>query len=286
MQAKKPYKRTMQDIHGGKKSPIPTFGLGTFRLKGDVVVQSILDGLEVGYRHIDTAQIYGNEADVGRAISRAGVPRKELFVTTKIWTANLARTALVPSLKKSLEDLRLRHVDLTLIHWPSPRDTVPLGETLGALLEAREQGLTKRIGISNFPIRLVERALEVVDPDILATNQVEVHPFLQNTALRDYSARKGIAITAYMPLAYGKVMADPVLRAIAQKHGVTPAQISIAWLLKLGMSVIPSSTKKANLAANLEAEKITLDGDDMGQIAALDRGERLTNPEFSPVWDL
>ena len=264
---------------------IPSMGLGTFRLQGEVVRQSVLDGLEVGYRHIDTAQIYENEADVGEAIAQSGIARGELFVTTKIWLENLGRNELGPSLKASLDRLGMDHVDLTLIHWPSPDAAVPLGETLDALVQAKEAGMTKSIGISNFPIRLVEETLKLIDPKLVATNQIEVHPFLQNGKLRAFSAQKGMHVTAYLPLAYGKVMTDPVLQSIAAKHGVTPAHVSIAWLLKLGMAVIPSSTKKAHLKANLDARSLVLDAEDMVRIATVDRGERLVSPDFAPAWD-
>ena len=138
-------------------SPIPAFGLGTFRLKGQVVIDSVKTGLELGYRTIDTAQIYGNEAEVGQAIAESGVARGELFVTTKIWTDNYAKDKLVPSLKESLAKLRTDHVDLTLIHWPSPGNAVPVAEFMGALAEAKAQGLTKRIGVSNFNIALMKK---------------------------------------------------------------------------------------------------------------------------------
>ncbi|WP_394834690.1 2,5-didehydrogluconate reductase DkgB [Pendulispora rubella] len=264
---------------------IPSMGLGTFRLQGEVVRQSVRDGLEVGYRHIDTAQIYENEADVGQAIAESGVSRSELFVTTKIWLENLGKEKLVPSLKASLDRLRTDHVDLTLIHWPSSDGKVPLAETLDALVQAKEAGLTKLIGISNFPIQLVEDTLKILDRSLVATNQIEVHPFLQNGKLRAFSAQKGIHVTAYLPLAYGKVMSDPVLQSIAAKHGVTPAHVSIAWLRQLGMAVIPSSTKKAHLKANLDAQKLVLDAGDMARIATIDRGERLVSPDFAPAWD-
>ncbi|WP_394845275.1 2,5-didehydrogluconate reductase DkgB [Pendulispora brunnea] len=264
---------------------IPSMGLGTFRLQGEVVRQSVLDGLEVGYRHIDTAQIYENEADVGQAIAQSGIARGELFVTTKIWLENLGKDKLIPSLEASLDRLRMAQVDLTLIHWPSTDGKVPLAESLEALAQAKDAGLTKLIGISNFPIQLVDETLKVLDRGQVATNQVEVHPFLQNAELRAFSAKKGIHVTAYQPLAYGKVMSDPVLQSIAAKHGVTPAHVSIAWLLRLGMAVIPASTKKAHLKANLEAQKLVLDADDMARIATIDRGERLVSPDFAPAWD-
>jgi len=264
---------------------MPQLGLGTFRLKDQQVIDSVTMGLELGYRHIDTAQIYGNEAEVGQAIADSGVPRDELFVTTKIWTENLGRDALRASLETSLEKLKLDRVDLTLIHWPSPNDAVPLSESLQALAQTQAGGLTTAIGVSNFTIAHLKQAIDVVGAEMIATNQIEVHPFLQNRKVTAFMAEHGIAVTAYMPLAYGKVMDDPVLRDIAASHDVSPAQIALAWLMQQGYAVIPSSTKRANLQSNLAARRVTLTDAEMAAIGGLDRGERLANPGFAPQWD-
>ncbi|MFJ1301833.1 2,5-didehydrogluconate reductase DkgB [Pseudomonadota bacterium AL_CKDN230030165-1A_HGKHYDSX7] len=265
---------------------IPAIGLGTFRLQGQPVIDSVRNALEVGYRAIDTAQIYGNEADIGQALADAGIARGELTLTTKIWTDNLAGDKLIPSLKDSLARLRTDHVDLTLIHWPSPGAAVPLAETLQALAEARQQGLTRAIGISNFTIALSRQARELAGADQIVTNQVEISPYLQNRKLADYARDAGLHLTSYMTLAYGKVLADPVLVDIARKHDATPAQVALAWALALGYAVIPSSTKRENLASNLKAIDLRLDADDMARIATLDRGERQANPEgLAPAWD-
>ncbi len=265
---------------------IPEIGLGTFRLQGQVVIDSVTTGLDVGYRHIDTAQIYGNEADVGQAIAASAVPRGELFVTTKIWIENLQRDKLIPSLKDSLHKLRLEQLDLTLIHWPSPQDAIPVAETMAALAQAKAQGLTRAIGVSNFTNAQLRQAIDTVGASEIATQQVEIHPFLQNRKVVEFARSQGIHITAYMPLAYGKVMADPVIAAIAAKHGVTPAQVALSWSLQQGFAVIPSSTKRANLEANLHFQRITLSPDEMAQMATLERGERLANPDgLAPRWD-
>ncbi|NUU03987.1 2,5-didehydrogluconate reductase DkgB [Herbaspirillum robiniae] len=264
---------------------IPPFGLGTFRLNDQQVINSVTTGLELGYLHIDTAQIYGNEAEVGQAIADSGVARSDLFVTTKVWTENLSRDKLIPSLKESLKKLRMEQVDLALIHWPSPNDELPVAEYMQALAEAKQQGLARLIGISNFTIGHMQQAIGAVGTAEIATNQVEIHPFLQNRKVVEFAQANGIHLTAYMPLAYGKVMQDATLLEIAGKHGVTAAQVALAWSLQQGFAVIPSSTKRANLAANLEAVKITLSEAEMQAIAKLERGERLANPEFSPAWD-
>lgn len=264
---------------------MPRLGLGTFRLQGQQAIDSVRNGLELGYRHIDTAQIYGNEAEVGSALAAAGVPRGEVFVTTKIWLENLGGEVLVPSLKESLRKLRLEQVDLTLIHWPSPGNAVPVAESMGALLAAREAGLTGAIGISNFPVALMREAIDAVGAANIATNQVELHPYLQNRNVAACARETGIHVTAYMPLAYGKVMDDKLIGAIAARLGATPAQVTLAWLLAKGYAVIPSSTKRANLASNLAASELRLAPQDIAAIDALDRGERLVSPEFAPAWE-
>ncbi len=265
---------------------VPAFGLGTFRLKDQVVIDSVTNGLEVGYRVIDTAQIYGNEAEVGHAIAASNVPREELFITTKIWTDNFAADKLIPSLKESLAKLQTDHVDLTLIHWPSPQGKVSVREFMTALLEARQQGLTKQIGISNFTVALMQEAIDVVGAQNIATNQIELHPYLQNRKVAEFAKEHGIQITSYMTLAYGEVLKDPIIEQIAKRHDATPAQVTLAWAMQLGYAVIPSSTKRANLEGNLKACDLTLSDEDMAQIAALDRGQRLTSPaSLAPQWD-
>jgi len=265
---------------------IPAFGLGTFRLKGQTVIDSVRNALDVGYRAIDTAQIYENETEVGQAIAESGVARDELFLTTKIWIANFHHDALLESLRESLRKLRTDHVELTLIHWPSPKDAVPMAEYLGALAEAKSQGLTRQIGISNFTVAQTRQAIEILGAGAIATNQIEVHPYLQNRALIAFLKDQGIHVTAYMSLAYGEVLKDPVIQAIAERHQATSAQVALAWALQQGFAVIPSSTKRDNLAGNLLAADLRLSDEDMAQIATLDRGHRLANPEaIAPAWD-
>ena len=267
-------------------SSIPAFGLGTFRLKDQVVVDSVRNALDLGYRTIDTAQIYGNEAEVGHAIAESGVPRSALFLTTKVWTENLAADKLIPSLKDSLAKLRTEQVDLALIHWPSPGGAVPMAEFMGALAEAKAQGLARQIGVSNFTVALMQEAIAAVGAGAIATNQVELHPYLQNRSVAGFAKSQGIPITSYMTLAYGKVLNDPVIEAIARAHGATTAQVALAWALQLGYAVIPSSTRRENLASNLKAQQLRLSDTEMAQIAALERGGRLVDPEgLAPSWD-
>ena len=265
---------------------IPSFGVGTFRLTGQAAVDSVRNALDLGYRAIDTAQIYGNEADVGQAIDESGVKRDALFVTTKIWTANYAADKLVPSLRESLDKLRTDYVDLTLIHWPAPGNGVSLSEFMAALAEAKARGLTRQIGVSNFNIALTQQAIDVVGKGEIATNQIELSPYLQSRKLTAFLKEQGIAVTSYMTLAYGKVLKDPVLARIAGKHDATVAQVALAWALQLGYAVIPSSTKRENLASNLLARDLKLDADDMAAIAALERNGREVSPAgLAPEWD-
>ncbi|NML59799.1 2,5-didehydrogluconate reductase DkgB [Massilia sp. RP-1-19] len=265
---------------------IPLFGAGTFRLQGQAVIDSVRNALEVGYRAIDTAQIYANEAEIGQAIASAGVPREQLFITTKIWVANYAKDKLIPSLKESLAKLRIDYLDLTLIHWPAPGNGVSVEEFMTALAEAKQQGLTRQIGISNFNIENVAQAIAVLGKDLIATNQIELSPYLQNRKLVAFLKEQGIHVTSYMTLAYGKVLQDPVIVALARRHDATPAQVALAWALQLGYSVIPSSTRRENLASNLLAQQLRLGEDDMAQIAALERNGREVSPAgLAPAWD-
>lgn len=265
---------------------IPALGLGTFRLKDQVVIDSVSTALELGYRAIDTAQIYGNEAEVGQAVAASGVPRGELYLTTKIWTENLSRERLIPSLEESLDKLKTDYVDLCLIHWPSPGGAVPVAEYMAALAEAKARGLAREIGVSNFTLALMQQAIDAVGAGEIATNQVELHPYLQNRKVAGFAERHGIRITSYMTLGYGKVLGDAVIGEIAQRHGATPAQVVLAWTMQLGYAVIPSSTQRANLASNLAARELRLSDADMAAIAALERNERITSPaSLAPAWD-
>lgn len=265
---------------------VPQFGVGTFRLSGQTVIDSIKNALSVGYRAIDTAQIYGNEAEVGQAIAESKIVREELFLTTKIWVDHYAPDKLIPSLKESLSKLRTDAVDLTLIHWPAPQMGFNISELMQTLLEAKTQGLTQHIGISNFNIALTQQAIDSIGAEHVATNQIELSPYLQNAKLAEFLKAQNIDVTSYMTLAYGKVLNDPVLNDIAQHHQASAAQIALAWALQKGYSVIPSSTKIAHLKANLRAQDIQLSDEEMQAIASLERNGREVNPEkLAPEWD-
>jgi len=263
---------------------VPSFGVGTFRLEGDVVKSSVLNALDVGYRVIDTAQIYNNEATIGEALTQSKLPREELFITTKIWVDNMSKEALIPSLKESLEKLNTDYVDLTLIHWPGTHENV--SEYMQVLLEAKSLGLTKEIGVSNFNIELLEKAFDAVGKEHIVTNQIELSPYLQNRKLVSFMEENGVQVTSYMTLAYGEALKEPLIIDIAHKYQATPAQVVLAWALAKEYAVIPSSTKRENLVSNLEAKNIQLSREDMDFIDGLERNGRQVSPDgLAPEWD-
>ena len=264
---------------------IPLLGLGTYGRTGDVGAAAMLKAIEIGYRHLDTAQSYDTERQVGIAVKRSGVPRSELFVTTKVADTALDKASFMPSVERSLETLGLDQVDLLLIHWPSQNDTVPFEDYLLALAEAKARGHARLIGVSNFPIALLEKSWALLGQGSLATNQVEIHPYLQSPRLRDFARSQEFTLTAYQPLAKGEVSQDALLKAIGERHGVTAAAVSLAFLMGEGHIVIPASGSEANLRANFAALQVKLTADEMAQIRKLDRGYRRINPAKSPRWD-
>jgi 2,5-diketo-D-gluconate reductase B len=264
---------------------MPRLGLGTWLRHDEDGYRAILAGIELGYRHIDTAQTYGTETHVGRALRASGLRRDELFITTKVGDVNLATRDFLPSVEQSLARIGVDAVDLLLIHWPSPKDAVRFESYINDLAEAKARGMTRSIGVSNFPCALVARATALLGPGQIATNQVEIHPYFQNHPVRACCAKQGIDVTAYMPLAGGRVMTDPVMARIAAKHGESAATVTLAWLLARGMAAIPASGRRDHMAANLRALDLRLDEDDLVAIDACDRSERLIDPAKSPAWD-
>lgn len=264
---------------------IPALGMGTFRLKDDDAYNAVRLALDAGYRHIDTAQIYGNEAQVGKAIADSGIARSDIFLTTKVWLDNLGADKFIPSMNDSLQALQTEYVDLLLIHWPTQTGGVPMSEYLAELNKTKTQGLARKIGVSNFTVAQLQEAINILGVDNIATNQIEVHPYLQNTTLRRFMKQQGIQPTAYMPLAVGKVLKDSVLQDISNRTGHPIPQLVLRWILDQGMATIPMSTKKHNLESNLAAQHIRLSPDDAALIEGLDCGERIANPGFAPVWD-
>ncbi|MBT0587003.1 2,5-didehydrogluconate reductase DkgB [Alteromonas oceanisediminis] len=263
---------------------LPSPGFGTFRLKGDTVKHALTHALNAGFNHVDTAQIYENEQDVGEAISEHTRKRGDIFITTKVWFDNFEKSAFIPSVEESLTKLKTDYVDLLLIHWPSPDGKVPMSEYLPELVSCMHKGLTRGIGVSNFTPELLEQAFSVIGEDTISVNQIEVHPLFQNRDTVNYCQRKGIAVVGYMPVANGKVMENDVLKAIAKEHQTTPASIAIAWQHQLGVVPIPSSTNEEHIQANLDAIKIRLTPEQMSKIEKIDTGKRLIDPDFAPDW--
>jgi 2,5-diketo-D-gluconate reductase B len=266
-----------------KAAKIPAIGLGTWELRGRTCARLVEQALRLGYRHIDTAQVYENEREVGEALRASGVSRNEVFVTTKVWTSHFAPHDLERSTKESLNRLRLTEVDLLLLHWPNPR--VPLAETLGALAHVHKLGMTRHIGVSNFTVALMEEAIEKC-PAPLVCNQVEYHPYLDQTKVREACARHDLVLVAYSPIAKGRVRKDEVLARIGRAHGKSAAQVCLRWLVQQQVSAIPRTSRLERLSENIEVFDFALSEAEMAEISALGRSDgRLTDFGFSPKWD-
>ena len=262
---------------------VPALGLGTYQLTGPKGEAAIRGALDLGYRHLDTAIRYGNESEVGRAIQASGVPRDELFVTTKIWPDDLRPQDVRARTAESLDRLGLDRVDLLLVHWPA-RD-IPLGETLAAFAAERAAGRTRLIGVANFTLPLLEEALEVHKADLFC-NQVEYHPFLSQARLLDRMARAGMLLVAYLPIARGAVSDVPLLRRIGARHGKTPAQVTLRWLVQQDrVAAIPRSSQASRQAENLDVFDFALDEGEMAAIHGLAEGRRYCDYDFAPDWD-
>ena len=262
---------------------MPRLGLGTFRLKGAECAEAVSRALGLGYRHIDTAEMYDNEAAVGEGMRESGVARGEVHLTTKAWHDHLAPAAIRDALSASLDRLGTDYVDLYLIHWPSP--AMDLGATLEALQRLREEGRTRAIGVANFPVALLRQAVEELRAPI-ACNQVEYHVGLDQAKLLGYARSVGVPLVAYCPLGQGRLADSEGLASIARKHGVSTAQVALKWLLEQdGVGAIPKAGRRESQQANLDALSVQLDDEDRAAIGALPKGGRLVNPAFAPAWD-
>jgi diketogulonate reductase-like aldo/keto reductase len=262
---------------------IPSIGLGTWELRGRTCARIVEQAIKLGYRHIDTAQIYENEREVGEGVRASGVKRSELFLTTKVWTNHFAPNDLERSAKESLVKLRMSEVDLLLLHWPNPQ--VPLAETLGALAHAKQMGLTRHIGVSNFTVALIEQAVAEC-PEPLVCNQVEYHPYLDQTRVRDACAQNQLALVAYSPIAKGAIKKDDTLRRIGWAHRKSAAQVCLRWLIQQKVSAIPRTSRIERLSENINIFDFVLSDDEMEEISRLGSAKgRLTDFGFAPKWD-
>ncbi|WP_432254769.1 aldo/keto reductase [Limimaricola sp. AA108-03] len=264
---------------------IPMIGFGTYGRTGRDGIELIRMALEMGYRHLDTAQTYGTETETGAALRESGVARDSVFLTTKIAAEHLAPGRLVSSLAQSCARMGMDRVDLALIHWPAPNDERPLSDYLPQLVEAREAGLTRHIGVSNFPIAYLEQAEEIIGPDQILTNQIECNVMFQNRNLVEFCRSCGILVTCYQPIAHGAVTGAADLKSIAQEVGATEAQVALAWALGKGYAVIPTSSKPSRIAENFLAKNLRLSAEQISRLDAMPQKPRSIDPDWGPEWD-
>ena len=270
------------EAHGAR---IPLIGLGTWDLRGRTCARITEQALRLGYRHLDTAELYDNEREVGEGLRAAGVKRDDVFITTKIWPSHFAPRELARAAKESLMRLRLSEVDLLLLHWPNPQ--IPLAETLGALCKVKRDGLARHIGISNFTVALIEEAVALTT-EPLVCNQIEVHAFLDQSKVIAASRKHGMAVVAYSPIARGGLKNDNVLARIGKAHGKTAAQAGLRFLVQQGIVVIPRTSRIERLSENSAIFDFELSDAEMTEIAALaSRDGRIVDYAYSgsPKWD-
>ncbi|MSO53968.1 MAG: aldo/keto reductase [Rhodospirillales bacterium] len=262
---------------------IPAIGLGTWPLRGEECERSVRAGLEIGYRHIDTAAKYDNEPEVGRGIAASGVARKDIFLVTKVWNDALRDGDLQRSAERSLKALRQDYVDLLLIHWPNA--AIPLRESLKALASVKAKGRASHVGVSNFPVALLKEAVEVCGADLLC-NQVEYHVGLSQRPVLSYIRPRGMMLTAYSPTAKGGVGSDALLKRIGAHHGKTPVQIALRWLVQQdGVAAIPKASNQDHARENFSIFDFELTPAEMAEISAIGGDDRLIDPTHGPTWD-
>lgn len=268
--------------HGAK---IPAIGFGTFRMPGADVLRMVPAVLKLGYRHVDTAQIYGNEAEVGEAIKNSGVSRGDIFLTTKVWVDKYKHDDFIKSVDESLSKLKTDYVDLLLLHWP--KSDVPLAERIGALNEVRDAGKVRNIGVSNFSSTLMAESIKLSKAPIV-TNQVEYHPYLDQSTVLKAARDSGMSITAYYAMADGKIIDDPVIKAIAAAHGKSEAQIVLRWLIQQeGVITLSKTVSEERAKSNFEIFDFELTNEEMQALHALAKPDgRIVNPgHLAPKWD-
>ncbi|WP_369684396.1 aldo/keto reductase [Haloarchaeobius sp. HME9146] len=259
---------------------MPMLGLGTWQnTDPDQCAESVANALEMGYRHIDTAQAYDNEESVGEGIAQADVAREDVFLATKVWITNLAHDDVLETARESLDRLGVDYVDLLYVHWPS--DTYAPEETLSAFDELYDEGLIRHVGVSNFEPEHLDDARELLDAPVFA-NQVECHPLLPQDELREYGEEHDVNLVAYSPLARGEVFDVPEIQDVAEKHDASAAQVSLAWLREKGVTAIPKATGDAHLRDNLQSVALDLDEEDIATIDGIDTENRVVDPDFAP----
>ncbi len=266
------------DVQGTR---VPALGFGTWLIPEADAADAVRDALEIGYRHIDTARAYENERGVGRGIADSGVPRNEIFLTTKVPHTDASPELVERDAEESLERLGVNRIDLLLLHWPNPE--VPLEQTLNALDKLKDDGRVRHIGVSNFPAGLLRQALELAP---IFANQVEYHPFLSQERALDVARAHDVLTTAYSPLAHGKVPGDATLQRIGDAHGKTAGQVALRWLLDQPLvSPIPKASSHERRAENFDVSDFELTREERGEIDALPKDVRTADPPWAPDWD-
>lgn len=262
---------------------VPALGLGTWQLKGEDCVNAVKTALNLGYRHIDTAQAYGNEDKVGEGIEKSEVDREEFFLTTKVWRDNLNEQNLKKSVDESLEKLGTDYVDLLLIHWPF--EEMNLEEVLGEMEELVDEGKARNIGVSNFTSEQIDEAQEMTDVHLM-TDQVEYHPFLDQTEVLSKCRERDMMLTAYSPLARGDVIGNETLKEIGERYGKSEVQVALRWLIQQeNVAAIPKATSEEHIRANFDVFDFELSNEEMTRINDLGGNERKVDPDFGPEWD-
>jgi diketogulonate reductase-like aldo/keto reductase len=263
------------ELKNGNK--IPALGLGTSGLKGEECTKVVKQALELGYRHIDTADMYGNHRAIAKALNESDVERGQLFITSKIQSQDLEYKQLLKSAARLLIELDIKYFDLLLIHWPSP--DIPVEESLKAMQELKEDGRARNIGVSNFTIPLLKEALEHY-PDLVTVNQVEFHPTLYQKDLLNFAFKNDVILTAYSPLAQGEVFNNSVLKDLGEKYDKTPAQLALRWLVEKNIAAIPKASSKAHLKNNLEIFDWDFPVEAAREMELLDQNNRLIDPSY------
>jgi 2,5-diketo-D-gluconate reductase B len=277
----------MMNVVEANGATIPAIGLGTMTIKGAVCVEAVKTALRLGYRHIDTAERYGNETEVGEGLAQglqaAGLKREDVFLTTKVYQDKLAPADFQRSFDESLQKLKQPFVDLLLIHWPNPK--VPLAETLEVLCRAKREGRARHVGVANFTTALLQEAVKLAS-EPLVTNQIEVHPFLDQTKVLAACRQHGLSVTAYCPLARGQIPGNAVLEHIGKRHGKSTSQVALRYLVQQGIIPIPRTANPDHLAANLAVFDFSLTDAEMTEIGKLKKPDgRVVNPPHAPKWD-
>lgn len=258
---------------------MPALGFGTWKLGGDVCKKAVSAALEAGYRHIDTAERYENHADIAAAIEASGVEREDVFITTKLWMTDYRRDDAYRACQLALQELKSDYIDLYLMHWPDKDRTVPMAETLGALMDLKKEGMVRAIGVSNFTVHHLEDALATGAE--ISVNQVEFHPSFYQRELKRFCDDRGIALVAYSPLAQGTEVELPLMKELGLKYGRSPAQVVLNWIVGKGVGAIPKATDPASIRDNLATLEWELSAEDVERIDSLGLNNRVFNPQFA-----